>query len=253
MVVMRFTMKTLANFFCVLGMLAALPAAAQSAAATPAPASAGAAGGARQDPALLREVVEQFLKTQSVGLPGQVTISVGAVDPRLSLAACVALEPFLPNGSRVWGKTTVGVRCSVPSPWTVYVAATVQVTGSYVTTAAPLAQGQVIGPRDLATLRGDLTALPAGIITDPAQAIGRSMTVSLPAGTPLRGDALRSQQVVQQGQVVRLVTGGPGFKVSTEGRALSNAAEGQTAQARTPAGQVVSGVAKAGGVIEVSY
>jgi flagella basal body P-ring formation protein FlgA len=210
-------------------------------------------GQTRQDPALLRQTVEHFLGTQSAGLPGQVTVKVGQVDPRLNLAACAALEPFLPHGSRVWGKTTVGVRCSVPAPWTVYISATVQVMGNYMTTAAPLAQGRMIGPNDVTSIKGDLTALPAGIITDPSQAVGRTLTVSLPAGAPLRQDALRSQQAVQQGQIIRVVSGGPGFRVSTEARALANGAEGQMIQARTVSGQVVSGVAKAGGVVEVAY
>jgi flagella basal body P-ring formation protein FlgA len=207
----------------------------------------------RQEPAALRETVEQFLHTQANGLPGQVSIAVGAVDSRLNLPACAAPEAFLPPGSRAWGKTTVGVRCTAPSAWTVYVSATVRVQGHYVATAAPLTQGQSIGPNDLTKVKGDLTTLPAGIITDPAQAVGRSMAISLPLGTPLRQDAMRSQQVVQQGQVVRLVSNGPGFQVSSEGRALNNANDGQITQARTQNGQVVSGVAKAGGIVEVAY
>jgi len=79
------------------------------------------------------------------------------------------------------------------------------------------------------------------------------MSISLPAGTPLRNDALRSVQAVQQGQTVRLTSSGPGFTVTAEARALNNAAEGQVAQARTASGQVVSGVARAGGIIEVTY
>ncbi|SNS60893.1 flagella basal body P-ring formation protein FlgA [Noviherbaspirillum humi] len=202
---------------------------------------------------MLRQVVEQFLTTQSAGLPGEVSISVTPVDPRLNLAACVALEPFLPAGSRVWGKTTVGVRCSVPAPWTVYVSAMVQVNGQYVASAAPLAQGQTVQKADLTMMKGDLTALPAGILTDANQAVGRTVVASLKAGTPLRQDALRAQQAIQQGQVVRVVSGGAGFKVSAEAKALGNAADGQTVQARTQAGQVVSGTARMGGIVEVGY
>jgi flagella basal body P-ring formation protein FlgA len=102
-------------------------------------------------------------------------------------------------------------------------------------------------------LRGDLTTLPPGIITDQFQAVGRTASISLPMGTPLRQDALRSQVAVQQGQTVRLVSGGAGFRVSTEARALNNAGEGQMIQARTPSGQMVSGVAKMGGIVEVAY
>jgi flagella basal body P-ring formation protein FlgA len=207
----------------------------------------------RQDPATIRTTVERFLRAQSAGSPGDVTITVGQLDARMNLPACPVPEAFLPAGSRVWGKTSVGVRCLAPSTWTVYVTAQVKVIAEYVASAAPLAQGQLVGPNDVIRMRGDLTVLPAGILTDPAQAIGRTMAMSLGMGSPLRTDALRIQQVVQQGQAVRLVSSGPGFSVATEGRALNNAAEGQIAQARTAAGQVVSGVARAGGYVDVTY
>ncbi|HYD95679.1 MAG TPA: flagellar basal body P-ring formation chaperone FlgA [Noviherbaspirillum sp.] len=207
----------------------------------------------RQDTGALRQTVEQFLLVQSAGLPGEINITVGQIDSRTSLPACAAPEAFLPNGSRAWGKTTVGVRCTAPSPWTIYVSATVQVLGEYVVTAAPLAQGKVVTQGDVLKMKGDLTTLPGSIITDPAQAMGRTAAISLPAGAPLRSDALRAQPAIQQGQTVRVVSAGPGFSVSAEARALNNAAEGQVAQARTASGQVVSGVAKAGGVVEVAY
>jgi len=207
----------------------------------------------RQDPAPLRHAAEQFLRMQTAGLPGQVSIVLGNIDPRMNLVACAAPEPFLPNGSRAWGKTTVGVRCSVPTPWTIYISATVRVLADYIATAAPLAQGQTISQNDITTMHGDLATLPPGIITDASQAVGRTVLSSLQAGTPLRQDGLRSQQAVQQGQTVRLVSSGAGFRVSTEGKALNNAAEGQLAQARTSGGQVVSGIAKPGGILEVSY
>ena len=207
----------------------------------------------RQDTAAIRQTVEQFLRVQTAGLPGQVNISAGNVDARTNLPQCAAPEAFMPNGSRLWGKTTVGVRCTTPSPWTIYVAATVRVIGEYMTTAAPLVQGHLVGPNDLTKARGDLTMLPPGIITDAGQAVGKTIAISLPSGAPLRSDSLRVQPAVQQGQSVRVITSGPGFQVSTEARALNNAAEGQVVQARTASGQVVSGIAKAGGVVEVNY
>lgn len=209
--------------------------------------------GPRQEPGAIRQTAEQFLRTQSAGLPGDVEVAVGSLDSRLNLAQCPTPEAFLPNGSRLWGKTTVGVRCTAPATWTVYVTATVRVTGDYVAVATPLVQGQQINANDLTKMKGELTALPAGVITDVSQAIGRTAAMSLQAGAPLRRDMLRQQQAVQQGQVVKLISSGPGFKVSTEGRAMANGSEGQLIQARTPAGQIVSGIAKAGGVMEVTY
>ncbi|MBO9535854.1 flagellar basal body P-ring formation chaperone FlgA [Herbaspirillum sp.] len=207
----------------------------------------------RQDLPALKQVAEQFLKTQTSGLPGSITIDVDPVDSRLSLAACVEPQAFMPNGARLWGKTTIGIKCVAPSPWTIYVRANVQVISDYLVAAVPLAQGQTIGAADVTRVRGDLSALPNGIITNESQAVGRVAAMSVRAGTPLRMDSLRNQRVVQQGQPVRVISNGPGFQISTEARALTNASEGQMAQARTAAGQVVSGIAKAGGILEINY
>jgi flagella basal body P-ring formation protein FlgA len=210
-----------------------------------------AQSGARQDGAALRKLAEGYLQAQSAGLPGKVTIKVGAVDPRLALAACPAPEAFQQPGARPWGKTTVGVRCTAPV-WSMFLQAQVNVVADYVTAAVPLAQGQPIDASQLATMQGDIAAMPNGIITDVAQAIGRTPTVSLPAGTPLRLDALKSKPVVQQNQAVRIVSRGENFSVSGEGKAIGNAGEGQIVQVRTPRGAIISGTARNGGIVEVA-
>jgi len=207
----------------------------------------------RQDLDVLRATAEQFLKTQATGLPGEVNVTIGAIDSRLKLPACATPEAFLPPSGKAWGRTTVGLRCSVPSKWTIYVSATVKVFGEYVAAAAPLAQGQTITQADLGKVKGDLSSLPAGVVTDPNEAIGRTVALTIPLGAPLRQDALRNQRAITQGQGVRVVVNGPGFSVSSEAKALNNANEGQMTQVRTPNGQVISGIAKLGGVVELAY
>ena len=44
-----------------------------------------------------------------------------------------------------------------------------------------------------------------------------------------------------------------GSDVSAEARAIGNAGEGQVVQVRTPAGAILSGVARAGGLVEVVF
>ncbi|ATQ78898.1 flagellar biosynthesis protein FlgA [Massilia violaceinigra] len=222
-----------------------VPPAAAQAAATPAL--------ALQDPAALKRVAEAFLQAQSAALAGEVTVTVGPINQRMSLASCPAPQAFQQPGARTWGKTTVGVRCTAPVAWKVYIQAQVSVVTDYVATAVPLAQGQTIEQSQLVLLRGDISAMPNGIVTDMGQAVGRTSTVSLASGAPLRLDALRGKQVVQQGQLVRVVSTGNGFRVSAEARAIGNASDGQVVQVRTPAGAILSGVAKAGGLVEVVF
>jgi len=217
------------------------------------PALPATAGEPRQDLDALRQTATGFLRERAAGLPGNVDIEVDSFDPRLNLPACPAPQAFLSRGSRAWGKTTVGVRCAGPARWSVYVAARVKIVADYVVVATPLAAGQLIGAADVATVQGDLTALPAGVVTDPAQAVGRTAARALALGTPLREDTMRTQQAIRTGQTVQLVTVGPGFRIAGEGRAIGNANAGQIAQARTAGGQVVSGIARLGGVLEVRF
>ncbi|MGH8762346.1 MAG: flagellar basal body P-ring formation chaperone FlgA [Nitrosospira sp.] len=219
----------------------------------PAFASASAPANGKQDPRLIREAVTSFLRTQSAGLPGQTEITLGEIDARINLPSCTALEAALPPGGRAWGNTTVMVNCAVPYPWTIYVRATVKVVADYVVSARPLAQGQTLTAADLTTRRGDLTQLPSGIVTDPSQAFGRTMSGSIPFGSPLRQDMLRMRAAVTQNQSVKLVSNGRGFSISAEGKALANAAEGQAVQVRSMSGQIVRGIARAGAIVEVGY
>ena len=207
----------------------------------------------RQDMNLVRKTAEQYLIKETAGLPGTVKINIGNIDARLNLSSCIAPEAFSPTGSRLWGRTTVGVRCTAPQTWVVYVPGVIQVWSDYFITARTIAQGQLITAADIRSVNGDLCTLPTGIVTDESQAVGRISAMSLASGITLRQDNLRYQQVVTQGQTVRLISNGSGFSVSTEAVALNNASAGQLAKVKTTSGQVLSGIAKAVGVVEVNY
>ncbi|MBI3525175.1 MAG: flagellar basal body P-ring formation protein FlgA [Betaproteobacteria bacterium] len=209
---------------------------------------------AYQDPGLVKKTIEDFLNIQIKGLPWQASYSIGRIDPQNNLQPCPALEVSLPPGARVWGNTTVKVRCQLDGGWNIFVPVRIRVVGDYLIAARPLIQGQTIAEDDLAKNRGDLASLPNGILTEASQAVGRTAAQSITAGRPLRSDMLRQTMVVQQGQGVKVLSKGPGFQVTGgEGRALNNAVEGQVVQVRLANGHIVSGIARAGGVVEVTY
>jgi len=208
---------------------------------------------ALQSIASIQQAVDQFVRQQTAGLPGRVSHTIGAIDPRMTLAACPAIEVFLPQGSRLWGQTGLGVRCGGNTPWTIYVNVDVKISGNYLTTARSIAPGQTIAAADLVTQSGELTLLPQGVLVNPDHAVGRITVSSIGAGQPVRHDLLRAPLAIQQGQTVKLQSSGNGFRVTAEGRALNNAQDGQVAQVRTGSGQTVSGVARAGGTVEVTF
>ncbi|MEB0138789.1 MULTISPECIES: flagellar basal body P-ring formation chaperone FlgA [unclassified Undibacterium] len=206
----------------------------------------------QQDHESLRNLATDYMQQLAKSQAGSATISIGAVDPRLNLAACDALSAFLPAGSKAWGKTTVGIRCAGPVAWTLYLRANVQITADYYVASRTLTRGQVLTADDLSKIRGEVSNFASGVVSNPEQAIGKAIQFSLSSGSVLRPDALKNPPVVQQGQSVRVVSNGAGFQVTTDGQALSNAAEGEMARARTSSGLTLSGIAKAGGIIEIS-
>jgi flagella basal body P-ring formation protein FlgA len=159
----------------------------------------------------------------------------------------------MPAGAKPWGRTNVAVRCQVEQSWSIFLPVHIRVVTDYLVTALPLTQGQTVTAGDLARREGDLSDLPAGVLTDERQAIGRTVSMSLGAGRPLRADLLRQPIVVQQNQSVKVVSQGPGFQVANEGRALNNGTEGQVVQVRLHSGQIVSGVARAGGIVAINF
>ncbi|AEK60770.1 flagellar basal body P-ring formation chaperone FlgA [Collimonas fungivorans] len=201
-----------------------------------------------------KPVIEQFLLAQAGGLPGKVSIRI---DTPMSgaLPACDALEPFLPSGARVWGRVSVGLRCndngSARPAWTRYVPAYVAVVANYYVAGRPISAGDTLGAADIQPRQGDLSALPRGVVTNPQQAAGMVASNRIALGAPLRLELLRGATVIQQGQSVKVQSQGSGFVVSTEGRAMTNATAGAAIQVKTQAGQMLSGIARADGSVEL--
>lgn len=224
---------------------------AQSAqAGTVAQAAQAAVPEGQQDGESIRRAALAWLQQQAEGLPGKVTITVANVFPR-GLAACTTMQPFAPAGTRMWGRTTVGVRCAGERPWTLYLQAKISVQATYYTASRAIAPGEPLSAADLVARDGDLTLLPQAVVTDPSQAIGAVALVRVPPGLPLRQDMLRSASSVTIGQTVRVVAQGPGFSISSEGSAMNNASPGQQVRVKTAGGQIISGIVKDGGTVEI--
>ncbi|RIX41206.1 MAG: flagellar basal body P-ring formation protein FlgA [Rhodocyclales bacterium GT-UBC] len=200
----------------------------------------------------LIDAAERHIRIQTQGYAGKVGIVMGKVDAT-RLPPCEALQAYTPTGARLSGKTYIGVRCLGPNSWSILVPAQISISGNYVITARPLAAGQVLESSDLNTTSGDLSALPASVVTDPTNAIGKTLRNSLSGGQPLRTDQLIAPLVIRQGQNVRVISKGTGFAVTSEGKAIHNAAAGQVVQVRMPTGQTLSGIATSDGNVEIAF
>lgn len=198
-------------------------------------------------------IAEQFLIEKTRNLPGKAEITVTPPDARLNLPACSSPVPYLSQGARLLGRTTVAIRCEAPSAWRTMVKAHVRFHSAYLTAAKALPQGHVIQETDLAIAEGDITAMRPGVLTGKKQAVGHTVARTIQPGSPIWAEQLRTPQAIQQGQNVRIVSKGRGFTISGDGYAVNNAALGQVAKAKTASGVLVRGIARANGIIEVNF
>ncbi len=203
----------------------------------------------------LYQTVMQYVQSQTQGYPGKVNIEIQPLDTRIRIAECAVMEGFTVQGARLWGKTHIGVRClqSDTKPWTLYVQADVQVWGEYAVTGLPVSQGAALQTTDVVMQTGDLSKLPAGIITDVALLAGKQATLNLPLGTVLRPELLKSVPVIMQGQTVQLNSRGDGFVITADGTAMQTANVGQVVDVKVSSGQIIKGVAQSSGKVDVRF
>jgi flagellar basal body P-ring formation protein FlgA len=183
----------------------------------------------------------------------RIEIEPGRLDPRLRLAPCERIEPYLPPGARPWGRSRVGLRCvQGPSPWNVYLPVTVRVFAPAWVAAAPLPAGSVLQADQLRQAEVDWAASPTPPLADLAHLLGRQLARPLPAGVAPRKADLKQRQWFAAGDTVQLVARGRGFSVGGSGQALSPGLEGQMVRVRIDNGRVLSGQAVGQNRVEVS-
>ena len=203
----------------------------------------------------LRSFIEDQTKhvaaqTQPAG-GARVEVVVGSLDPRLKLAPCAEVEPYLPNGTRLWGKTHIGLRCRAGANWSVFLPVEVRVFGPALVATAPLTAGQPFGPGDYRMQEVELSREAPGWLSDPGEIESKAATRAIAPGTVLRGELLRQKAVIAPGDMVRVVFAGSGFSVASDGRALAPASLGQSVRVQMESGRVVSGRARDGRHVEL--
>ena len=195
--------------------------------------------------------IQLYLEKESIGVNGRVEVTMGEIDPRLHLAPCARIEPFVPRGSRLWGRSNIGVRCVEGASWSTFIPVNIRVYAPAVIAARPLKAGQEVALEDLRLEEVELTREPPGVFTDPNQLIDRILLRTVNVGQVLRADQTRARPVLNAGDQVKVSYRGPGFAVSVEGRALSQAVDGQNVRVQTDAGKILNGVARPGRIVEI--
>jgi flagellar basal body P-ring formation protein FlgA len=189
----------------------------------------------------LREAVSTSATADAPALRMQT--SVGEIDTRLKLAPCSKPEAYLPPGSRLWGKTRVGLRCvDGVARWNITLPATVSAYGLAWVVKGHVPAGTTLTEADLVEAEVDWAEDAYAVLRDRAVWEGQVATRLLTTGQTLRQGMLKPAQVFQAGAQIRVVAKGVGFEISADAWALSAGVVGQPARVRMENGRVASGV-----------
>jgi len=185
--------------------------------------------------------------------PPRVEVLVGRLDPRLALAPCQQIEPYLPPGARPLGRFRMGLRCAKgTTAWRVTLPVEVKLWAPSLVARTALPTGTVLQAQHLVTAEVDLAERPDPALSQEKAAIGRTLARGLAPGEALRVGDLKLRQYFSSGDTVRVVAVGPGFSVSGEGQALGPGNEGRSIQVRLEGGRVISGIATGERRVEVA-
>lgn len=174
--------------------------------------------------------------------PLRMEITVGALDSRLRLAPCARVEPYLPPGTRLWGKTRLGLRCLEGSAkWNVFLPVTVKAYGQAWVVKGQVPAGAALTPDDVMEAEVDWAEQREAIISNPDQWLGQVANRALTSGQALRQGMIRPAQVFRAGAQIRVLAQGAGFEITSDGQALSAGVVGQSARVKMGNGHVMSG------------
>ncbi len=196
--------------------------------------------------------VDNALQTSGLAekSPLRLEVNVGAIDPQLRLAPCARVEPYLPVGAKLWGRTRLGLRCAEGAVrWNVFLPVTVQAFGPAWVLTGNVSVGTVLTQADAVESEVDWAAAPTAVLADPALWVGQVAARHLAAGQPLRQNMVKAPQLFPMGAQVRVSAQGPGFAINTAGQALSAGSAGQNVRIRMANGKIIEGIVLNDGTI----
>jgi flagella basal body P-ring formation protein FlgA len=196
------------------------------------------------NPELLERVQALALAGARAGAPPQARIEVllGQLDARLRLAPCGQVQPYLPNGMKMWGRSRIGLRCvDGKVRWNVTLPVTVQVFSQALVATAALPAGTELAQAQLQPAEIDIAAESGQIFTDARALDGRTLQRPLAVGEPVRSHDLKQRRWFAAGDRVQVLASGQGYAVAGEGQAMEPGLDGQDVKIKFENGRTLTG------------
>lgn len=181
------------------------------------------ANGIHQSHDSIADAVREYLLQNVVKQESHAKIVITSLDHRLKLSQCDSpLQTFSPPGGSKMGRTSVGVRCESPTPWSLYVSAKVGLELPVVIATRDLARGQAITKADVKLEISDTTHLLRGYYESVDEIVGRTLKRTLRRDKVVTPSLLVVQKTVARGEQVTILAAAGSIEVRMQGKAMKN-------------------------------
>lgn len=183
-------------------------------------------------------------------------LDAGESDAQVDATLDSALRlPRCENGlqARATGPATVEVVCTDAAGWRLFVPVRVRRSQRVLVLTRPVSAGETINADALTLETRDAGRLSGSTLSDPAQAIGRSVRRTLMAGAVLDPGDLVSSRLVRRGDNVTLIARTGAIEVRMMGRALGEAGANERVSVENLSSRrIIQGVVAANGDVVVA-
>jgi len=185
-----------------------------------------------ETPATLRAAVQSAITPRLANVKdAAIEVEVGAIDSRLRLPTCPALNVALPPTNAAM--MTAKVECDTPS-WTIYVPIRLHAWVEAVVASTNLPPNTRLAADQLARARVDMFSSTGGLLTEPSQAEGKMLRAGLLAGAPITSPLLELPIVVHRGQKVLLTLTDSTMIIDSTAVALEDGRVGESIAVENP-------------------
>ena len=208
-----------------------------------------------QSHAAIRTTAQSFVDAFAASHhEGRTQVKLGQLDHRLRLKNCTTpIEAFMPDGGRVMGNTTIGVRCPDQGGWNIYVSARIDVFGPVLVARQPIPRGTPVRDGDLELVERNLSNLPYGYYTESQPVVDQLAKRTIAAATVITPTMLQAPKLVKRGELVSVIAETGALKIRTRGQALGDGKAGDLVRVRAEGSRrVVDGTVISTGVVKVT-
>ena len=203
----------------------------------------------------IRTRAETYLREQAqTQHVGKIEVTIGTLDSRLRLTRCNgSLDAFIPEGARLQGNTTVGIRCPDADGWRIYVTGKVAVLADVLVVRDSLGRGSPVNEASVELVERDITSLTRGYLDDPSQLEDKILKRAVSPGMVLTPNMLEVPRIIRRGDRVTLEASRGALAVRMQGEAVMDGRRGERIRVRSLSSKkIVEGEVTAPGVIKVT-